>query len=124
MTTLTRHDGSTLMSDLLTWMETLTPDPEIHIEEYADGDRHVVRADLPGIDLDKDIEVTVEGGLLRLRGKTRYGTFERVLALPSGTTAGDVSARYEDGVLVVAFPMAVAPALQRIPITRGERPVE
>jgi HSP20 family protein len=136
MTASTHRDGSSLVSDLVTWIGAITPDPDIRVEEYVEGDRHVVRADLPGIDVDKDLDVTVEGGLLRLRGQRRedeqektrteicYGTFERVLALPSGTTAGDVSATYEDGVLTVTFPMAGAPTPQQIPISRGEPPVE
>ena len=38
----------------------------LRVEEFQDGDTLVVRAELPGIDPDKDVEVTVTNGVLRI----------------------------------------------------------
>ena len=110
--------------------------PDVRLEEYVEGDRRVVRADLPGVDPGKDIELTVEGTMLRLRGQRRaeehdehhteirYGSFERVVSLPPGTTPEDVEATYRDGVLTVTMPLTAKATSARVPITHRESPVE
>jgi HSP20 family protein len=78
----------------------------LRTEEFHDGDTLVVRAELPGIDPGKDVEVTVGDGVVKIhahreqksehrekRGyhsEFRYGEFEREIALPSGATKKDV----------------------------------
>jgi HSP20 family protein len=137
MATVTPRDPSTFVNDFVSWMSSVAPgDPQIRIEEYVDGDRHVIKADIPGVDPDKDIDISVDGSLLRLRGQRReeqrekrrteirYGSFERALSLPSGTTADQVSASYDDGVLTVTFPEAAAPEPHKIAVSHGELPVE
>lgn len=111
----------------------LTTDP-MRVEEFMDGTTFVVRAELPGLDPEKDVELTVEDGLLRIKaerreektvekGKTyrsefRYGTLFRAIPLPSGTAADDVKATYADGVLEVRVPVATPQAkATSIPIT-------
>lgn len=135
MSTTTQRNGQSLVGELMSWMGAVT-EPDIRVEEFVDGDQRVVRADLPGIDPSRDVQLTVEGGVLRLRGERRseehdlhrteirYGSFERVLALPPGTTAQDVSADYVDGVLTVRMPLQVPVESARIPITHRELPAE
>ena len=36
--------------------------PYVPVEEVAEDNRYVIRAELPGLDPDEDIEVTVEAG--------------------------------------------------------------
>src|SRR5438128_424954 len=64
-----------------------------------DGDL-VVRAELPGIDPEKDVDITVDKGVLTIRGERRhearengkdvvrvesvYGAFQRSVVLPEG----------------------------------------
>lgn len=95
--------------------------PEMRVEEFRDDDSMVVRADLPGVDPDKDIDVTVKDGMLHIhaqrsekssreedrsyRTEFRYGSFDRVVHLPAGATSTDVKASYRDGVLEVRVPM-------------------
>jgi len=136
MSTLIRGEHGSLINELVTWMSEVTNDPDIRVEEYVDGDQHVIRADLPGVDPNHDIELHVESGVLRLRGQRReeerektrteirYGSFERVLALPPGTTADQVSATYVNGVLTVTFPAQGPRPSTRVPITSAELPVE
>lgn len=108
------------------------------MEEYRDGSTLVVRAELPGIDPDKDVELTVVDDTLRLRAERkeraehkdkssyrsefRYGSFSRTLPLPPGCKGEDISAAYRDGVLEVRAPVAAQrepTPTRRIEVTRG-----
>lgn len=108
----------------------------IRVEEVSEEGTHVIRAELPGIDPDKDVEISVHGGMLHLqasrteraedrenstyRSEFRYGRFERALPLPAGTTEKDVTATYKDGVLEVRVPMETAAReAAKIPVKRG-----
>ena len=92
----------------------------MRVEQFTDGDEVVIRAEIPGVDPDEGIEVSVASGKLTIgaereqreeskddkgfRSEFHYGSFRRVMALPPGTTADDVSASYEDGILEVRMP--------------------
>jgi len=92
----------------------------IRVEESREDGTLVIRADLPGIDPGKDVEVTVSDGMLRIeaerrteekreekgyvRQELRYGSLSRSLPLPAGVTEADVSAAYKDGVLEIRIP--------------------
>jgi HSP20 family protein len=108
----------------------------IRVEEVIENDQVVIRAELPGIDPEKDIEVTIDEGVLTIKAERRqdreektergyrtefqYGKFVRQVRLPKGTTAEVVSAGYRDGVLEVRMPAPVAgPAGRRIQVERG-----
>ena len=110
----------------------------MRLEEYVEDDTCVIRAELPGIDPDKDVEISVEDGVLHLRAHREarseeerpggyrsefsYGRLERSVRLPEGATEADVKAGYKDGILEVRVPAPkpVEPAPPRkIPIERG-----
>ena len=132
MTALTHRDGTSFLNELMTWMGAATTEPSIKIEEFVDGDRHVIRADLPGVDPDKDIQLSVDGRVLRLwgerraeehdehRSEIRYGSFERLITLPAGTRVEDVTAEYVDGVLTVSMPAVGATEPAVIPVVHRE----
>ncbi|WP_206068584.1 Hsp20/alpha crystallin family protein [Nonomuraea composti] len=105
--------------EMLEWMESpmfgFRPFGQIvRVEDYIADGRYVVRAELPGIDPDKDIEVTVLGGMLHIRAeKTRkctephrsefsYGSLSRTVTLPATARTDDVKAVYRGGVLEVS----------------------
>ncbi len=108
----------------------------MRVEEFHDGDTLVVRAELPGLDPDKDVEVTTSGGFVKIRAhreeKTersaksgyrsefRYGEFEREIALPQGVSSSDVKATYKDGILEVRvpFPEHSVTSATSVPVTR------
>lgn len=107
----------------------------IKVEEFKEDGTMVVRAELPGIDPDKDVELTVANGYLtlhaerreekkeeekeRYRSEFRYGSFTRVLPLPAGATERDVKATYADGILEVRLPIdGTKTEAERVPITR------
>jgi len=122
-----------------TWMDRLlerTP-AMLRLEEYVEGSTCVIRAEMPGIDPDKDVEITVSDGLLHLsahreeksednrpdgyRSEFRYGSFERSIRLPADATEADVKASYKDGILEVRVPIAEEPVkpTTRISVDRG-----
>jgi HSP20 family protein len=112
MSTVTRMRNSALAPfdwPNLSWFPLLTP--SIRIEEHIDGDRYTVRAELPGIDPDKDLRVTRLGDELRIdvvrkdsnsdkgRSEFHYGAFYRAVPLPAGTRPDTIIANYVDGIL-------------------------
>jgi HSP20 family protein len=124
MSTLTRRDYRGSLGDMFDWLEapwTLLRPASGHpmrVEDFVrDGD-YVIRAELPGIDPDKDVEVTVAGGLLTIRAERReevtdkhhsefhYGTFSRSVTLPAGADEEHVQAVYGHGILEVAVKLA------------------
>jgi len=125
MSSILRRDPKTVVPDLLDWFEapfvTLRPylGQAIRVEEYAEDGHYVVKAELAGIDPEKDAEVTVSAGYLTIhaerhdkvegayRSEFRYGSFSRTLALPADADPDDVKAAYTDGILTVTIGMKV-----------------
>lgn len=108
----------------------------IRVEEYREDSAVVVRAELPGVDPDKDIEITVADGALQIRahreereqteeeGRYRsefhYGSFFRRVPLPQGASDDDVKATYRDGILEVRVTVEEQPepSPKAVPVTR------
>lgn len=98
-------------------LQKMLEEQSIKIDEFMDGDKLVVRAELPGVDPDRDVEVSIVDGSLIIRAERRqeehtedrnmrrsemrYGSFFRSIALPPGAHESDVKASYKDGVLEV-----------------------
>ena len=115
---------------LFSWLDSLWPADldvalrtahGIRVEEFSrDGD-FVVRAELPGFDVDHDINVWTANGILTIeahreerseegqRSEFRYGRFRRSVMLPPGTDEGSVAAKYADGILEVTVRMPSEP---------------
>ena len=120
MSSLLRRDPKTVLPDLMDWFEapfmTLRPFlvQPIRVEEFVEGDRYMIRAELAGFDPEKDMEVTAESGYLTIhaersgttegkhRSEFRYGSFTRSLALPATADEDDITASYRDGILTVS----------------------
>lgn len=148
MTTIARREPSHI--DLRDWMSRMFDErflPErlglgtmfgekdlLRVEEYAEDGSLVVRAEMPGIDPGKDVEISMHDGMLHIRAERRdvsehktkaeyrsefhYGMFERTLPLPAGVTVGDVTATYKDGILEVRMPKAKDTQTATVPVTR------
>ena len=109
----------------------------LRVEEFVEDETLVVRAELPGIDPEKDVDISVVDGSLVIRAEKEeksekkdkdsyrsefhYGSFVRAIALPSGVDEAQIAASYRDGVLEVRVPMGepIEPAKVKIPISRG-----
>jgi HSP20 family molecular chaperone IbpA len=82
-------------------------------DEMKDG-RYEVRAEIPGVDPAKDVEITVRDGLLTIkaerteksesngRSEFSYGSFVRTVSLPPGADEDDITADYDKGILKVS----------------------
>ncbi|HKJ71331.1 MAG TPA: Hsp20/alpha crystallin family protein [Gammaproteobacteria bacterium] len=91
--------------------------PAVDVQE--DADRYLITADVPGVD-PKDIEVSLENGVLTIRGERRResaeeeagykrvervrGTFFRRFTLPDTADAEKVKAKSNNGVLEITIP--------------------
>ena len=120
MSTLLHRDPRTIFPDLVDWFEepfvTLRPylAQPIRIEEYVEADRYMIRAELAGIDPEKDVEVTAGSGFLTIRAQRsdktegkhrsefRYGSFSRTIGLPANADEDAVTASYRDGILTIS----------------------
>lgn len=139
MNTLT-HRRSDPVTDMLNWLEADPPlplrglglAPYIRVEDFVEDGAYVLRAEMPGIDPEKDLDLSVEGDVLTIRGerteeeKTKnrhefhYGSFARSLALPQGARADELKATYADGVLEIRVPMdGDAPQSRKISVQRA-----
>jgi len=110
-------------------------DGMIRVEEFHDDGTLVVRADLPGIDPEKDVELTLADGMLHieaerreeekkedkgyLRQELRYGSFSRTLPLPEGVTESDIKASYKAGILEIRIPEPRQESAKKIPIAKS-----
>jgi HSP20 family protein len=96
------------------------PATVIRVDEFHENGTLVVRAELPGIDPEKDVELTVSDRMLHIeaerreeekadekgyvRKEMRYGSFSRTLPLPEGVSEKDIKADYTNGILEVRIP--------------------
>ena len=119
-----RHNMDEMFSDVLrSWIGPVNLNgngsflPQVDIKDTAKEIR--VTAELPGLE-QKDIEVSIVDGSLRLKGEKqeeheeeksdlycserRYGAFERVIPLPVEVEADQIKASYRNGVLKVVLP--------------------
>ena len=103
------EDGSNVATSR--WM------PAVDIKE--ENAQFVITADVPGVE-PKDIDVTMENGILTIKGERRletegasdgfrrterlYGTFYRRFSLPDYADADRISAKCQNGVLEVVVP--------------------
>jgi HSP20 family molecular chaperone IbpA len=129
-----------LFPGLVDWLESpwtgppqFTAAQSFRVEEMARDNRYLIRAELPGLDPEKDIEVTVDGATLTIhaerrqedsgphRSEFRYGSLTRLVTLPVKVDAKDVTARYERGVLEVSVPAPeVRPEGDRVAIEKSD----
>lgn len=145
MTSIMRRQPSVL--DLGDWMNRFFEDrgllPEarwfgdkevLRVEQFTEGGALVVRAELPGIDPDKDVSISIHDGMLHLkaerqetseqrdkdqyRSEFRYGMFERTIPLPAGVTGKDVTATYKDGILDVRIPQPETAEASTVSVVR------
>ncbi len=108
------------------------------LDLHETADDLVVTASLPGVK-PEDIDVTVQGDILRIQGKMkqdqeikedqyhrrerRFGRFYREIALPVSVKADAVQARLENGVLTLHLPKAEEAKARRIPIKGPSSPL-
>jgi HSP20 family protein len=117
------------------WYKPATSGFNPAAEIVKDGDDAVVRLELPGVDVENDVNVEVDKGRLVIHGEhrdqhadekdgrtlreIRYGSFRRSFQLPAHVTGEAIAASYDAGVLTVRVTGAYAGAqAQKIAITK------
>ena len=140
MSIILRRDPRTVIPDFIDWFEepflTLRPylGQPIRIEDYTEDGHYVVRAELAGIDPEKELEISAGAGYLSIRAERsshvedkhrsefRYGSFSRTLELPHGADPDDVTAEYANGILTVkvAVKGEREETVKLIPVTAGK----
>jgi HSP20 family protein len=110
-------------------------DEMIKVEEKMGDGALTVRAELPGIDPDRDVDISVADGRLTIAAERkeetpadekgysefRYGSFRRTMTLPDNAKADEVKAEYRDGILTITVPVApvVAAEPKKVAIARA-----
>jgi HSP20 family molecular chaperone IbpA len=118
MSTLIRRESRPFL-DLFDWMDSpmtmFRPllGQSMRMEDFVKDGHYIVRAELPGLDPDKEVDVSVNDGILSIRAERkeeeidkthsefRYGVFSRRIVLPAGADEDHVQASYDKGILEV-----------------------
>ena len=101
------------------------------LEDGMKDGRYEIRAEIPGIDPAKDVEITVRDGLLTIkaerteksesngRSEFSYGSFVRTVSLPPGANEDDITASSDKGILTVSVGVSdkAGPQGKRIEVT-------
>ncbi|WP_433490114.1 Hsp20/alpha crystallin family protein [Nocardia grenadensis] len=89
----------------------------LRVEDSVDDGRYLLRAEMPGVDPDKDVDISVRDGQLTIRAERSekheergrsefsYGSFVRTVALPRGADEDGIEASYAKGILTVSVPI-------------------
>lgn len=127
--------------DFLPWTDRGRFTDMIRVEESVDHGVLTIRAEMPGIDPDKDVDITISDGVMTItaerrseetktedgkngrhvtRSEFKYGSFVRRLAVPKECKVSDTTATYRDGILTVTVPMpkAEVPPAVKVPVSR------
>jgi HSP20 family protein len=140
MSIILHRDPRTVVPDLIDWFEepflTLRPylGQAIKVEDYTEDGHYVIRAEVPGIDPERELEVWSGAGYLTIRaarsGKAedkhrtefRYGSFSRTIQLPSGADTDDMTAEYANGLLTIKLGLKGErqEAMKKVQVTNGK----
>lgn len=139
MASITKWERNPLM-DLLDWAESpmamFRPFSmqAIRTETFIKDSKFIVRAELPGIDPERDVDVSVADGVLTIHAERkeekvdkahsefRYGEFTRHAVLPENADESSVTASYDQGILEVETNLkkpAETKAERKVPVKTG-----
>ena len=104
----------------------------IRVEDELKDGSYVLRAEIPGVDPAKDVDITVRDGVLTIkaerserkesngRSEFSYGSFLRSVTLPAGADEDAIKAGYDKGILTVSVPVSeVEPAAKHVAVESG-----
>lgn len=123
-----------LFGDITEWLDADLPLRAGHLirmEDHRTETEYQLRAELPGLNPERDIRVRIADGVLRIdaqrrepepakdRSEFRYGALHRSVRLPVGADEARVSATYDRGILRISIPLRAARARRAIPVSRA-----
>ncbi|HXW87673.1 MAG TPA: Hsp20/alpha crystallin family protein [Streptosporangiaceae bacterium] len=132
-----RHPVSARFPDLFDWLDSpwsavlpFGPTQTFRVEDFTEDGKYMIRAELPGLDPEKDVEVNVESGMLTVHAERReetkenrhsefkYGSLTRTVTLPEGADPDKITASYDQGILTVTVPVPerAKPAARKIAV--------
>ena len=131
------EDAFVRPGDVFNWMGAWTGGyGALAVDLYETGNDCVVKAVIPGV-RPEDIDISVQGNLLTIRGETkaeeqeergsyhlrerRSGTFFRQVQLPVPVVAEKSEARFENGILTLHLPKAEEARERKIQIGTGQK---
>ena len=104
--------------------QMLASEPTMRVEQFRENGDIVVRAEMPGLNVDEDVDITIEDDVIHIaaerreektedkegtyRSEFRYGRFERSFRLPKDADAEKIKADYNKGILEIRIPVAAA----------------
>ncbi|MEU7909362.1 Hsp20/alpha crystallin family protein [Actinoplanes sp. NPDC049118] len=122
-----------LFGDMTDWLEVDFPRPvqAFRVEDRMTDEEYVLRAELPGMDPEKDVQITALNGVLTVeaerheqdagsgRSEFRYGMLHRSVRLPANADEAAITATYDKGILEIMVPLtAPEVAGRQIAITK------
>jgi len=75
------------------------------VEVLRQGDRFVVRAELPRLKKE-NVEVSITDDAIVIQGQRKNERFYRSIPLPDGVSADQAEASFENGVLEIKLPIS------------------
>jgi HSP20 family protein len=137
MSNILHRNPRTMVPDFIDWFEepflTLRPylGQAIKVEDYTEDRHYVIRAEVAGIDPEKELEVWAGRGYLTIRavrsGKLedkhrtefRYGSFSRTVQLPPDADTDDVTTECSHGILIIRLGLKSQQqgAMRRVQVT-------
>lgn len=94
------------------------------LDLFSFNNDYVINLELPGVN-PKDIEIEISGDVMIIKGEKRqeeeeknknfyrlertYGSFKRVLSLPSDSDINKINSNYKDGILTINIPRKQIP---------------
>jgi len=121
-----------LFGDMTDWFEVDFPRPlpAIRFEDKISDQEYVLRAELPGLEPDKDVQITSLNGVLTVKAERReeekglnrtefrYAALQRSVRLPANADEAAIKATYHKGIVEITVPLtAPQPAARPIAIT-------
>jgi len=132
-----RHPVPARFPDLFDWLDSPWPAvlplgsaQTFRVEDFTEDGKYLIRAELPGVDPEKDVEVSVDSGMLTVHAERReetkenrhsefkYGSLTRSVTLPEGADPDKITAIYDQGILTVTVPVPeeAKPATRKIAV--------
>jgi HSP20 family protein len=123
-----------LFGDMTDWFEVDFPRPlpAIRFEDRVSDEEYVLRAELPGLDPEKDVQITTLHGVLTVKAERReeekglnrtefrYGVLQRSIRLPANADEKAIKANYDNGLLEITVPLTAPQSAGRhIEVTSG-----
>jgi HSP20 family protein len=101
----------------------------IRVEDEMKDGKYELRAEIPGVDPAKEVDITVRDGILTIkaertekkesggRSEFSYGSFIRSVTLPAGADEDAIAASYDKGILTVSVPVSdIQPAEKHVAV--------